>query len=233
MTDIQKGTFDATATPVLLTSMVFSTSASQVCPRCGSGAVGSTATCDSGPNQGKSCTVEGTVPVRNPSAGIDTTYSLSSTCPPGGNEGSHTGDIPISLPITTDTSKITGPKPCPGQPKDDSCGSFSSTCTVDCSTTADVKGGINQCCCSNANRTPCFPTATTCGPEDHGVVRTGTPGPPAPVFPDPTYPTGATEAVSVATFCIASSGSSVIDQVSGLPGPGAVIFNSTVTVKNQ
>ncbi len=40
----------------------------------------------------------------------------------------------------------------------------------------------------------------------------------------------ATEVKSVATFCIASSGSTVVDGVSGLPGPGAVIFNSTVTV---
>ena len=231
--DIQQGTFDATATPVTLNSIVFSTSASQVCPRCGNGAVGSTASCDSGPNQNKSCTVEGTVPVRNPSAGINTTYSLSSSCPPGGDEGSRTGSIPISLPITTGTSTITGSKPCPGQPKDDSCGSFSSTCTFDCNGQADVKGGINQWCCSNASHTPCFPTAPNSGEPNHAIVRTGTPVPPTPAFPDPMYPKTATEAVSAASFCIATSGSGVIDQVSGLPGPGAVIFNSTVTVKNQ
>jgi hypothetical protein len=36
-------------------------------------------------------------------------------------------------------------------------------------------------------------------------------------------------ASTVATFCIASSGSSTIDQVAGLPGPGAVTFNGTQT----
>ena len=232
MNNIQTGTLDATATPILLSSIVFNTSANQVCPRCGSGAVGSTSTCDSGPNKGNKCTVEGTVPVVNSGAGVNAMYSLSHDCPPGPPQGSRTGAIPISLPITTATSQKTGSKPCPGQLADDTCSNSGSTCSVDCSATPDEKGGTNQCCCSNANRTPCFPTAAVCGAEDHAIVRTGSPVPPTPAFsaPDTNYPKMATEVKSVATFCIASSGSTVIDGVSGLPGPGAVIFNSTVTV---
>jgi len=42
------------------------------------------------------------------------------------------------------------------------------------------------------------------------------------------FPKLAHSEVTVATFCIAATGSSNIDTVTGLPGPGAVTFNNDV-----
>ena len=141
-----------------------------------------------------------------------------------------TGTIPIELPITTGTSSLTGSKPCPGQPKDDQCATFGSSCSVDCAGTPDPKGGINQWCCGDASSTPCFPTASNSGEPNHAIVRTGRPVVPTPAWPDPTYPKVAMDASQVGVFCITSSGSSTIDQVAGLPGPGALTLNGTIVL---
>ncbi len=212
-------------TPIVLLADIYNTSANQVCPQCSAGAIGGAGTCDSGPNQGQHCTTSGTVQVVNASAGINERYTLSNDCPPGGQQGSKTGTVTITLPVTTGTDSRTGK--CPGQPKDDQCGTFSAACTVDCDGQPDPKGGVNQWCCSDANHTPCFPTAANSGEPNHAIVRTGTAVVATPAWPDPTYPKTASDAKLVATFCIASTGSSTIDQVAGLPGPGAVIFNGT------
>lgn len=230
--NVATGQFDSTVagaeTPIRLSSVVFSTSANKVCPECLGGR------CDSGTREGQSCQVNGTVRVRNPSQGIDKGYNLSSQCPPGDTQGSLTGSIPINLGVTTGTSTImNGSKPCPGQQKDDQCATFSTTCSVNCDATPDVKGGFNQWCCGDALSTPCFPTAGNSGEPNHAIVRTGTPVPPTPAYPDQTYPKTANEAKQVATFCIASAGSATIDQVAGLPGPGAVTFNGTVVLEGN
>src|SRR6185369_602985 len=128
---------------------------------------------------------------------------------------------PITLPLTTDTSSLSGSKPCPGQVRDDACAMFGGTCTVSCGGEPDVKGGINQWCCSDADHTPCFPTGPDSGDPSHTIVRTGAAVTPSPAWPEPTYPKLA------AVFCIDSTGSAVLDQVSGLPGPGAMILNGT------
>jgi hypothetical protein len=227
--NVQTGEYQSmvsgTATPIVLLSDIYNTSANQVCPKCSGNGVGATGKCDSGPNENQNCTTNGTVQVVNPQAGINEKYNLSNDCPPGGQQGSKTGTVTVILPVTTGTDSRTGR--CPGQPKDDQCGTFSAACTVDCTGTTDVKGGMNQWCCSDSGHTPCFPTASNSGEPNHAITRTGSPVVPQPPWPDPTYPKTGTDAKTVATFCIASSGGATIDQVAGLPGPGAVTFNGT------
>jgi hypothetical protein len=82
----------------------------------------------------------------------------------------------------------------------------------------DTKGGLSQTCCSGNTARPCFPTL-----NGGQIVRTGSATPPTPAFPDPTYPKSGNVTL-VATFCEASSGSSAVDVVTGLPGPGAIVL---------
>ncbi len=225
--NVQTGEYQSVAggnaTPIVLLSDVFNTSPTQVCPKCSGGSIGATGNCDSGTNEGQRCTVGGQVRVVNPPAGINELYRLSADCPPGGQQGSKAGTVTVSLGATTGTDSRTGR--CQNQQKDDQCGTFGSTCSADCKATPDVKGGINQWCCTDNNSTPCFPTAANSGELNHAIVRTGQAVPPLPQWPDPTYPKTGDNAKTAATFCIGDTGSSTVNVVAGLPGPGAVIFN--------
>ncbi|MCW5890697.1 MAG: hypothetical protein KIT14_09105 [bacterium] len=213
------GTYDTTTgaatANVNLNSRVFVLQPdSQVCPRCsGNGTIGSTGTCQSGRSQGQPCTVNGLTSVVG-SRG-DQNYQLSSDCLPSGQPA---GVLVIDLPLTTGESRKEGSKPCPGQTIDDSC---SGSCTVDCSSTPAPKGGINQTCCSNNPILPCFPTA----PDSAGfIVRTGNPVPVAPAFPDTTSPKTSEGAVLAAVFCEARTTDATVDNLTGLPGPGAILL---------
>jgi len=223
-----------------LHSQVFVTDATKVCPRCETG------TCDSGTNMGHACHVDGQVSVVN-SLASNKLFKLSKNCPP---LGSPIATLTIPLPITTGTDHTPGTggsKPCReneanGVPvNDDGCSSAgcgADNCTgsscvsmiADPSNPShmvcvDVKGGLSQSCCNNDTTVPCFQTRA----GEPGINRTGRPVPPVTV-------TGATGAfpklsageVTVATFCEAATGSSNIDTVTGLPGPGAVVFNNDV-----
>jgi hypothetical protein len=44
--------------------------------------------------------------------------------------------------------------------------------------------------------------------------------------PDPSYPKTAEGTAIVGTFCEAATGNANIDTVSGLPGPGALLFTT-------
>jgi hypothetical protein len=212
---------------VNLLSDVFLTTTSQVCPRCSGSDAGQVGTCDSGAKQGRACTTQGVVTVANASG--NQRYTLSSDCPP---VGSPAGTITIGLPLSTGTSTLAGSRPCPGQTQDASsgCGTCGTVCTGGAcvSTTAagqcvDVKGGISQNCCANDTSQPCFPTA-----NNGQIVRTGSAAPPTPPFGDPTYPkTG--NVTLVATYCEGTAGSSLVDIVTGLPGPGALVLPMAAT----
>jgi hypothetical protein len=218
----------AVAGTVNLQSQVFLSAIEEVCPRCSGDAPGEAGICSGGARQGRACTTEGVVTVANAPPG-NRRYTLSPDCPPG---GSPAGTIPITLPLTTGTSTLSGPSPCPGQSQDaaSNCGTCDITCTgAACSTMTtdgqciDDKGGLSQTCCTNETARPCFPTAS--GGQ---IVRTGRASPPAPAFPDPTFPkTG--DVTLAATFCEASSGSQVVDFVTGLPGPGAIVLPMAAT----
>jgi hypothetical protein len=121
------------------------------------------------------------------------------------------------------------PLPCPDtqgpQTQDDSC--LGGTCTARCTGAAcvavdplgrcvDVKGGISQLCCSTNSTIPCFPTG-----EGGAIVRTGAPfgGSPLGAF--------------VATYCVPRTGSALINNVTGLPGPGALILPVEASVQRE
>jgi hypothetical protein len=218
------GTTSPNGNLVPLLSDVYLTSSTEVCPRCSGSAVGQVGTCDSGANQGSTCTTTGVVTVAN--AAGNKLYTLSPDCAPAGTPA---GTIPITLPLTTGTSTLAGSPPCPGQTSisKPGCGTCGTVCTgAACVTTnaagqcVDIKGGISQNCCANDTTTPCFTDP---------IVRTGSTAPPTPPFPDPTYPKTANMTL-VATFCEATSGSTLIDITTGLPGPGALVMPATAVV---
>ncbi len=233
---------DTNPLAVNLFSKVHLTSPTQVCPRCkGSGApaFGGTGTCDSGPNQGQSCTIESILTVIGSQG--NPVYGLSPSCVPDPSQLA--GTLDIRLRLTTGTSMLQGPKPCtaqPGQPvgvavQDDNC--QGTPCNATCAGTAcathdsqgrciDAKGGISQVCCAGNPTTPCFPTA-----GGGQIIRTGTPDPPAPVWPDPTYPKTSTNGILVTTFCEGATTASTINATAGLPGPGALILPGTEILK--
>ena len=87
----------------------------------------------------------------------------------------------------------------------------------------DVKGGLSQGCCNNDTTVPCFPTR----PGEPGLNRTGRPVPPVrDSGASGAFPKLSSGEVAVATFCEAATGNSNVDTVTGLAGPGAVIFNT-------
>ena len=221
-----------------LHSQVFITDQTKVCPRCETG------TCDSGPRMGQACQVDGTVRVQN-SLASNKLFKLSKGCPP---PGSPLATLTIPLPITTGTDHTPGAggsKPCReneanGVPvADDGCSS-SGCGTGNCTGNAcvsmtpdpsdpshmicvDLKGGLSQGCCNNDTSVPCFQTR----PGSPGINRTGRPVPPVTVAgATGDFPKLSAGEVTVATFCIAATGSANIDVVTGLPGPGAVTFNN-------
>jgi hypothetical protein len=214
---------------VNLLSDVFLSTTSQVCPRCSGNDVGLVGTCDSGSKQGRACTTDGVVTVANATG--NKRYTLSPDCPPGGTPA---GTITIGLPLSTGTSILSGSRPCPGQTQDNApgCGSCGTGCTGSAcvsmtpppqSQCIDIKGGLSQNCCVNDTQQPCFPTA-----NNGQIVRTGGTAPPMPPFPDPMYPkTGSL--TLVATYCEGTSGSSLVDVVTGLPGPGALVLPMAAT----
>jgi hypothetical protein len=220
VTDLATGAFDATATPLRLLSDTYQGTSNQVCPRCVGGK------CDSGRNQGQNCTVDGSVVVNNPPNVNNVTYPLSKSClPPQANL---LGTPNVVLPLTTATSTMSGTAagnfPCPGQTQHDACGA--GTCTMDCSSKSDPKGGINQTCCSTGAGVPCFPTNPS---EAAGVLaRTGSPDAITPAWPDPTYPKSGPGTLA-AVFCISATGSTTVDATAGLPGPGASLIAGTAT----
>jgi hypothetical protein len=223
---------------IRLTSEVFLTDLTAVCPQCRNGR------CTSGANANKACTVEASVDVFISQGNTDR-YDLSSTCVP---TAPPEAALEINfLPLTTGTAApLVGPVPCnakPGEPngvqppQPDGCAG--SGCGSQCTGLAclskvddpvnpgtqvcvDSKGGVSQLCCNNNTTKPCFTLA-----NGATVNRAGFADPPLPALPDMTYPKTATKGVLASTFCIPATGSSSIDQVTGLPGPGAIQLTGT------
>jgi hypothetical protein len=219
-----RSTFDVATGEVqgdldLFTDVYLTFQPDEVCPRCvvtGGGEIGSTGSCSTGAAEpGAACRVEGIVDVAL-GAG-DLHYTLSSRClPPAARRVSTLG---IRAPLTTGTSSESGPLPCGDtqgpQQGDDACGGGS--CTARCTGPAcvavdamgrcvDIKGGISQLCCSTGSTAPCFRTRA-----GGAIVRTGAPFDASPM------------GAFVATFCVPRTGASLINAVTGLPGPGALI----------
>ncbi|HEV7731450.1 MAG TPA: hypothetical protein VGR62_04770 [Candidatus Binatia bacterium] len=214
----QRGTFDLTSgalsLPVVLrTDVHVQTPLSDVCPRCSGGAIGAHGTCSSGTRQRQACVVGAYSYVNgSPNPG----YFLSSDCPPDAQK--LVASLAIATTLTTGDSTLVGPKPCPEQRVDDSCGM--GICTVDCSGNQPTKRGINQTCCSNSPSTPCFPTA----PGSAGTIRrTGIATPLTPAWPSPAVSRTA-GAVLASTFCSPKTTDQSVDILHGLAGPGALFL---------
>jgi hypothetical protein len=222
--NLQTGEAGSAANPNLvhLTSNVYLRSSfPEVCPRCQGAAVqgiGDTGTCSStARNAGASCTVNGEVTVAGKGF-----YLLSSDCTPLGDQPP-TG-LDIKLPFTTGAATpLVGPLPCPGQTNDDGCngGACNAGCTGaacvatdDAGNCVDAKGGLSQLCCASNTATPCFPTR-----GGGSITRVGHPG------------TNGQTLLSAATFCIAATDSTLINITTGLPGPGALLLPSLVSVR--
>lgn len=226
--NLQSGEAGSAATPNLvhLTSQVFlRTTFGEVCPRCQGSSVanvGDKGRCSStARNPGAPCAVNGVVTVAG--KGL---YLLSSDCQPIGDAPPTALDI--ELPFTTgEATPLVGPTPCSdaagSQTQDDACGQ--GTCTATCTGAAcaatngagqciDAKGGISQLCCSGNTDTPCFRTR-----GGGSIIRTGHPG------------TNGQTLLSAATFCIARTDSAIINATTGLPGPGALLLPSQVSVR--
>jgi hypothetical protein len=208
-----------------LLSDVYLTVATGVCPRCSASTVGGTGVCVGGRRNGQACRTEGVLDVAQ--AAGDHTYELSSDCPP---DGAPVGTLDLTLPVTTDTAVLAGPRPC-GATVDDGC--RGGTCDAACTGSAcvartatgeciDAKGGVSQVCCSTNTQLSCFPT----GSGDGAIVRVGGAATPTPAWPDAGFPKTA-PATLVATFCEGATGSIIVDMVSGLPGPGALVLPVT------
>jgi hypothetical protein len=205
-----------------LTGAVYLTTPNQLCPRCSGGALGETGTCNGGRRNGQACRTDGVIDVTT--APGDQHFTLSSDCPP---PGAPIGTINVALPLTTRTAMSEpGPRPCPGATADDAC--EAGTCDAACEGSACERivdgqcvaslGGVSQVCCSSDTARPCFPTA-----GGGRIVRTGTANVPAPPFPDPTYPKSA-DGTLVGTYCIPATGSNLVNDATGLPGPGAIVL---------
>jgi hypothetical protein len=231
---------------IALKSDVFITDRTFVCPRCETG------TCSGGPNKGKACTVHGTTTVSETFAS-NKIFKLSRDCPPAQDQFLAQLDIQLAPTTGTVTTPGTGgSKPCRDQEskgvpaQDDACGgtkcaSAPGNCTggscvarVPDPTNAanlicvDSKGGLSQNCCNGQTAVPCHPTFTG-GP---GITRTGKPvSTPTPTpWGDDQYPKTAEGVVMVSTFCEPPTGTGTVDITSGLPGPGAVIFNQNSVI---
>jgi hypothetical protein len=224
--DLQTGEAGSAANPNLvhLASQVWLRTKfpGEVCPRCQGPnvhGIGDKGTCSSSAkNAGDACVVNGEVTVAG-----QTLYELSSDCSPQGDNPQPNGILDIKLPFTTgEATPLVGPKPCPGQTQDDSCGP--GACNATCTGSAcvamnngqciDAKGGISQLCCSNNTATPCFPTR-----NGGSIRRTGHPG------------TDGQTLLSAALFCIPATESTLINVTTGLPGPGALLLPSQVSVR--
>ncbi|HXJ36504.1 MAG TPA: hypothetical protein VMS22_20910 [Candidatus Eisenbacteria bacterium] len=231
--NIQDGSFDASTTPVNLLADTYQGSATQVCPRCTNGK------CDTGRNAGQSCNVEGQVVVNNPPTIVNAKYPVSRDCLPEGS--ALLGTPAVALGLVTGTSTLQNNTsgtpttqqcpdcPCAGQVRHDECnltGATNFVCNVDCSTSTDFKGGIQQFCCNNPQKTPCFPTNPNTGIGN--ITRTGTPVVTQPAWPDPTYPKKADGGVLASAFCIPPTGAPLVDSTAGLPGPGALLLPGSI-----
>jgi hypothetical protein len=238
--DAVRGTADlstgeVTGTVHLLADVYQAGDTGNVCTRCQSdGGIGSSGTCGGGPDAGRPCTVDGTGFVSDSTG--SKSYKLSKSCRP---DGALVGTLDIALPLTTGTSSLSGPKPCTARSaeplglivKDDKCQENGGTCTGECLCAShdslgnclDAKGGVRQVCCSNDATRSCFPT----GPGTAGKIeRAGHPGVPLPALPDATFPKAA-DLTQAAVFCEpATRDSNVINTLTGLPGPGALLLPS-------
>jgi hypothetical protein len=195
--DVQTGALDITATIDAKAYVVFG--GANICPVCSGAQVGAGGTCS---NQSTACRVDQVLTVGSQ------TYSLSRDCLPNGIP---VGSVAVDAHLGTDTATLTS---CTAASND--CGG--SACTEgSCNAAGSGSSGIGQACCANDASTPCFPPLP--------ISRDGSAAPPAPLWPDATYPKTGTSGETLAGIeCVPATGNGQVDGQVGLPGPVALLL---------
>ncbi len=213
--NVQTGEIDVTAN---IAANVYLTQDPLICPKCSGASVGASGTCVGGATPGAACTTHGVVNVQNAS---DNPYTVSRDCLPAAGLFAA-----VNFPVVVKTSAVssTAGGLCPGQTGDgDDCGNV---CAAgNCQGAGNGSGVSQNCCDGGLMMKRCFPVPT---------VRTGSvASPPAPAFPDPTYPKVESGTLASA-FCAPGApgliGAGINDDV-GLPGPGAFVLPVNVEWK--
>jgi hypothetical protein len=200
---------------VQLTTKAFLTgNRDRPCPTCSGTSVGAGGTCRAGPRIGQPCTTEV----------VDAEFgNTSADCPPSGAD--LTGALATVLPITTATTTLSPTLPCfggrcwcPDQPTVNEC-TLGSTCELaHCPVEGpgEVRPGIDQACCPVGDEIEaCF---------SGNITRQGQPAIAMPPWPGLTYPKISDAGRMTATFCVQETNSVSINAATGLPAPGAFIF---------
>jgi hypothetical protein len=169
------------------------------------------------------------------------------------SESASVGNIEIDLDLTSNqvalpldgfdggqrcvggNAGVGGPCPCAGQKQRNQCSNENQCSVAPCP--SGLEPGVDQLCCVGGSGVElgCFPGQ---GAAETDIIRTGKASPvfadPATAsgaWPDATYPKMTAEDGSlVSVFCIDSTGSNVIDNVAGLPGPGTIILPGPMEV---
>jgi len=198
--DVGSGDIDLT---VALTTDAYLTGATPVCPTCSGGV------CHGGSNDGLPCLYDVT-------AGAAQT---SRNCPPAGDPAF---SVSLSLPLTTGVSTLGGP--CSGATNqlagcadctNGACTGSACATRDDGGMCIDAKGGLSQACCASDSTRPCFPA--------DGVTRTGTAVVPESSDPTLAFPKEAVGATLAGAFCVPGTGVVAVDELIGIPGPGAIL----------
>jgi hypothetical protein len=244
---------------IKLLSDVYITDRTKVCPRC-EAAIGATSTCQGGPNNGRPCTAHGKTRVEETFAANKIFTLSRDCPPDRDSFLAQLNISLAPTTGEVGTPGTGGSKPCRENEQkgvsvqDDNCVEAGDRCSANpgnCTGLAcvsqvtdpsnppaticvDTFGGLSQNCCNITKDVPCHPTypaqgATPAGP---GIVRKGRAVATASPSPwgDDQYPKTASGAVLVSTFCEPPTGTSTVDLTTGLPGPGALVFNTDATV---
>ncbi len=232
---------------VRLLSKVYQTSPVEPapCPNCkvsGAPAIGVAGKCERGPNHGKACTING----------LTSFGPTSKDCPPPG--ANNVGNLEIDLDLTTGSVNLPidgfeggqsclgppagngGSCPCPGQKQRNQCANENQCSAAQCP--SGLEPGVDQLCCQGGSgvKLGCYPGQ---GATETDIIRAGIasivyadPANTTGAWPDPTYPKmTAQDGSLVSTFCIAATTSNIVNNVAGLPGPGAVILPGPMVVE--
>ncbi len=214
------------------------------CPNCdagGAAAIGVPGRCRRGPNDGQPCTIDG----------LTEFGPTSKNClPPGAN---NVGNLLIDLNLTTGEVALPlagfegggtclgppagngGTCPCTGQKQRNQCSNENQCSEAQCP--SGLEPGVDQLCCQGGSgvKLGCYPGQ---GATETDIIRSGIASPvytdPATssgAWPDPTYPkTTAVDGSLVSVFCIDATTSNLVNNVAGLPGPGALILPGPMQV---
>ena len=191
---------------VHLKSRIHLTDRTAACPVCSGATVGATGTCQGGARDGQPCVTQNVVDV----AGVP--YALSSSCRPSDDE--LLVELDEDLPLTTGTASRSGL--CPSQLRPNPCGPANTVGSCGAACAPSPGTGIGQQCCDGNPARSCFGDT---------ITRVGSAAVPTP---GDAFPRGEL-ATLVATACVPGTANTLVNGVSGLPGPLAAVLPVVAT----